>query len=226
MRKERENNPLHTAEQKNLLRWTQIDNCQKKAQKLNFDTLSDDTIRAYQKLLAEKSLGTDISSLEFKKGRSELFIDSIPVLVRGLTAGYLQRVFDKLRFQSSVDEPKASFSLLDVSGSSDGQSVDRNREFVELFQEYKEAWKQVEDWTPIDGAVIFLEALQRPVQPLLPNLRRDLAARTGCLTDLPNVVGGARITLPTTILGVLLKSDFGSGTEEFPHVEVVTVKLR
>lgn len=226
MRKERENNPSLTHEQKEAIRWAQIDACEKRAQQLNFDLLSDETIRAYQRILSEKNLGTDICSPSFKRGNEDLFVKSAPVLVTGLTAGYLRRVFDKLRFHVSLDESKTSFSLLDITGSPDGHSVDENRGFAEPFQEYEEAWQLVENWTPFDGARVFLDSIQSDHKVLLPNIRRDLAAMAGELTDLPHSIGGARSSIPTQIFGVQLDSDYSCGTTEFPHVEVVVLKLR
>jgi hypothetical protein len=227
MRKERADNPLLSDIQKEAHRWSQIDACELEAQKMNFDTIPDKAILAYQQIYSEKLVGTDIYSPEFKKGREQLFIDASPVLKYGLSAGYVKRAFEKLRFACSTIETKVSFPLLDMESSPDGLSMDENKKFIELFQEFDEAWQEVTNWTPYDGARVFLQAIQHPFRPILmPNLRRDLSARTGILRDFKGVVGGAQIKVPTKVFGVMLKSDYYSGTDEFPKVEVAVVRLR
>lgn len=227
MRKEHLGYPVHTTEQKETLRWLQIDECESQAEKMNFNTLPDTAIIAYQRICSEKQLGTDIYSPEFRKGREQLLVDSSPVLSYGLSEGYIKRAFEKLRFACSTGEPKVSFPLLDIQASSDGLSFDENKKFIELFQDIDEAWEEVNNWTQYDGAKIFLESVQHPLKPiLLPNMRRDLSARTGSLQDFKGVAGGAQIKLPTKVYGVILESDYYTGTDEFPRVEVAVVKLR
>lgn len=225
MRKEREGDPLYTPDEKTALRWAQINSCEENARNLNFKKLPKKALLSYMRLQNEIKLGTDISQPEYKRGREHLFIDSIPILSYGMTAGYLKRTFEKLKISSSFEQPRDSFCLLETEGSRDSKSFDDSKNFIGLFQEYPQAWNCIEKWTPFDGAKIFIESIEGEI-PIFPNLRRDLSARSGLLQDLDGKVGGARLSIPTNIYGVLIESDYDTGYTEFPDIEVVTVKLK
>lgn len=225
MRRENWSRPNLTVDEKMRFRFDQISTCQLRANAINRDELTPETLNAYRFIITCIKDGVDICSGEFIRDNANVISWAAPILELGMNQGYLDKLFNKLKVAATV-KGSSSFSITDIEFSED-RTIDVDEiPIISLLSQVDDGKQILNSWTHVHAVAIFLHTIGSSKFPLLPRYRRDYSAITGQLFDLVNTEGGAKMVAPTNLHGISIEYQYSSGTSEFPKLIANVATLR